>query len=74
MLFLNVWVYIYFFQYNFFRKSRCQGTNINPIWIQYRTDEGFLVKAEGDRAIVVFEIHFSDPSDQVLAKVFLQVR
>jgi actin related protein 2/3 complex subunit 2 len=49
-----------------------KGTNLNPIWIQYRNDEGFLVKAEGDRAIVVYEIHFSDAADQVLAKVFLQ--
>jgi len=40
--------------------------------IQYRDDESFYIKTEGDRAMVVYSIRFRDPDDQKFAKVFLQ--
>jgi len=40
--------------------------------IQYRDDESFYIKSEGDRAMVVYSIRFRDPDDQKFAKVFLQ--
>jgi len=40
--------------------------------IQYRDDESFYIKTEGDRAIVVYSIRFRDLDDQKFAKVFLQ--
>jgi len=39
--------------------------------IQYRDDESFYIKTEGDRAMVVYSIRFRDPDDQKFAKVFL---
>jgi len=42
------------------------------IELQYRDDEAFYLKSEGDRCIVIFSIVFRDPGDTVLAKVFLQ--
>jgi len=39
--------------------------------IQYRDDESFYIKTEGDRAMIVYSIRFRDPDDQKFAKVFL---
>jgi len=46
------------------------GTSI--IEIQYREDEAIYIKPEGGQVTIIFFITFKDPSDQVLAKVFLQ--
>jgi actin related protein 2/3 complex subunit 2 len=40
--------------------------------IRYRDDESVFIKSEGDRAIIIFSIHFKDADDVVFAKVFLQ--
>lgn len=40
--------------------------------IRYRDEEAYYLKPETDRCIVIFSIQFKDPSDVVLAKVFLQ--
>jgi len=40
--------------------------------IQYRDDESYYIKTEGDRAIIIYSIRFRDPDDQKFAKVFLQ--
>jgi len=42
------------------------------IQIQYREDEAIYIKPEGGQVTVIFYITFKDPSDQVIAKVFLQ--
>ncbi len=50
------------------------GKPVQPILIEYRDQESVFIKPEGDRVIVIFSILFKDPDDQVIAKVFLQVR
>jgi len=42
------------------------------ISIPYRDQEGFYIKPEGDRVIVIFNINFKDADDIVFSKVFLQ--
>jgi actin related protein 2/3 complex subunit 2 len=42
------------------------------IEIQYRDDEAFYLKCEGDRVIVIFSISFKDADDVIYSKVFLQ--
>jgi len=44
----------------------------NPIYVQYRDNEAFFLKPEGDSCIVIFSVYFKDADDQILAKVFLQ--
>ena len=41
--------------------------------IQYREEEAFYLKSEGDRLIVVYSIIFRDADDVVISKIFLQV-
>jgi len=40
--------------------------------VDFRDGESLYIKPEGERAIVVFQVEFKDPNDQVLAKVFMQ--
>jgi actin related protein 2/3 complex subunit 2 len=42
------------------------------IEIAYREDEAIYIKPESGQVTVIFFITFKDPSDQILAKVFLQ--
>jgi len=42
------------------------------ISIDYRTDESFYIKPQGDNVIVVFDITFKDADDVILSKIFLQ--
>ncbi|KAK5584883.1 hypothetical protein RB653_006501 [Dictyostelium firmibasis] len=42
------------------------------IAINYRTDETFYLKPQGDNVIVIFDIAFKDADDVVLSKIFLQ--
>jgi len=49
-----------------------KGETPNPIYVQYRENEAFFLKPEGDRCIVIFSVYFKDADDQILAKVFLQ--
>jgi len=44
----------------------------NVISIDYRDDESIYIKGGQDAVTVIFSINFKDPSDQVLARVFLQ--
>ncbi|KAN0029356.1 hypothetical protein ACTFIV_011247 [Dictyostelium citrinum] len=43
------------------------------IAINYRTDETFYLKPQGDNVIVIFDIAFKDADDIILSKIFLQV-
>ncbi|KAN0011638.1 hypothetical protein ACTFIU_011216 [Dictyostelium citrinum] len=42
------------------------------IAINYRTDETFYLKPQGDNVIVIFDIAFKDADDIILSKIFLQ--
>lgn len=42
------------------------------VQIDYRSNESIFIKPEGESATVIFSISFSDDSDAVFAKVFLQ--
>ncbi|EGG21722.1 actin related protein 2/3 complex [Cavenderia fasciculata] len=42
------------------------------ITIDYRTDESFYIKPQGDNVTVIFDIHFKDADDVILSKIFLQ--
>jgi len=58
-----------------FKRIFTSVANKSPIVgitrIQYRDDESFYIKTEGDRAFVIYSIRFHDPDDQKFAKVFL---
>lgn len=41
--------------------------------IHYRDDEAIYIKADHDRVTVVFSTIFSDETDRVFGKIFLQV-
>ncbi len=41
--------------------------------IHYREEEAIYVKASHDRVTVIFSTRFSDETDRVFGKVFLQV-
>ncbi|EGC29237.1 hypothetical protein DICPUDRAFT_159207 [Dictyostelium purpureum] len=43
------------------------------ISIDYRSDESFYLKPQGDNVTVIFDIAFKDADDVVLSKIFLQV-
>eukprot|EP00034_Subulatomonas_tetraspora_P001448 GABW01001762.1.p1 GENE.GABW01001762.1~~GABW01001762.1.p1 ORF type:complete len:86 (-),score=37.50 GABW01001762.1:3-260(-) len=45
---------------------------VKPIEINYRENESFFIKPEGDQCQVMFSMNFVDPDDQIYAKVFLQ--
>jgi len=49
-----------------------KGETPNPTYVQYRDNEAFFLKPEGDRCIVIFSVYFKDADDQILARVFLQ--
>jgi len=53
-------------------ESVTSGGNVPLLTINYRRNEAMYLKQEGDRAVVVFSINFSDSDDIVLSKVFLQ--
>lgn len=42
------------------------------ITIDYRSDESFYIKPQGDNVIVIFDIIFRDADDVILSKIFLQ--
>ncbi|EFA77374.1 actin related protein 2/3 complex [Heterostelium album PN500] len=42
------------------------------ISIDYRSDESFYIKTQGDNVTVIFDIIFKDSDDIVLSKIFLQ--
>ena len=42
--------------------------------IHYREEEAIYIKASHDRVTVIFSTRFSDETDRVFGKVFLQVR
>eukprot|EP01133_Synstelium_polycarpum_P007453 gene7453-8719_t len=42
------------------------------IAIDYRADESFYIKPQGDNVTVIFDIHFRDADDIILSKIFLQ--
>ncbi|KYQ99805.1 actin related protein 2/3 complex [Tieghemostelium lacteum] len=45
---------------------------IDIISVDYRSEETFYIKTQGDNVIVVFDIHFKDADDIILSKIFLQ--
>jgi len=53
-------------------ESVTSGGNVPLLTINYRRNEAMYLKQEGDRAVVIFSINFSDSDDIVLSKVFLQ--
>lgn len=42
--------------------------------IQYREEEAIYIKASHDRVTVIFSTIFSDETDRIFGKIFLQVR
>mgnify|MGYP003681779418 CR=1 FL=1 len=51
----------------------CKGGKSLPILeVKYRHGEAVYFKTEGDRLIVIFNVLFVDPDDQLLGKVFVE--
>ena len=51
----------------------CQaGKDIPMLELKYRHGEGVFLKTQGDRLIVIFNVLFVDPDDQLLGKVFVE--
>ena len=46
--------------------------DMEPITIGYRDEEFIYIVPQSDRVLITYAINFKDPTDQALAKVFLQ--
>ncbi|GAM26681.1 hypothetical protein SAMD00019534_098560 [Acytostelium subglobosum LB1] len=55
-----------------FDAVESKKTVADIITIDYRTDESFYIKTQGDNVTVIFDIIFKDSDDIVLSKIFLQ--
>ncbi|KAI8913123.1 Arp2/3 complex, 34 kd subunit p34-Arc-domain-containing protein [Powellomyces hirtus] len=53
-------------------KSQLEGNESELMTIQYRPDEAFYIKAQHDRVTVIFSTVFSEETDRIFGKVFLQ--
>lgn len=60
------------FIYMFDKATTHTGTAGEMITVDYRPQESFWLKLDGDRIIVIYGIYFEDPDDAVIGKVFLQ--
>ena len=48
-----------------------KSTNANNCQIDFRPHESYWIRADGDKVIVLYNIHFDDEIDQTLAKTML---
>lgn len=55
------------------KPELAKGTNKRAI-IQYREDETMYVDASADRVVVIFSTIFKDADDNIIGKVFMDVR
>ena len=46
--------------------------DLPTLTVNYRGDESVYLKTEQERCIVIFNMHFIDPDDQLLGKVFIE--
>ncbi|KAJ3160083.1 hypothetical protein HDU88_008355 [Geranomyces variabilis] len=52
--------------------AQTEGNESELMVIQYRPDEAFYIKAQHDRVTVIFSTVFSEETDRIFGKVFLQ--
>ena len=46
--------------------------DLPTLTVPYRTNEAIFLKTEQERCIVIFNMSFVDPDDQLLGKVFIE--
>lgn len=52
--------------------AQSNASSLPPVVLHYREKENIYLLPREDRVTVIFSIHFDDPTDQVLARVFCQ--
>ena len=62
------------FEKYFEYQSKPDSGNHKRAVIQYRDDETMYVDASEDRVVVIFSTVFKDPDDNIIGRVFMEVR
>ena len=55
-----------------FASNLLSKADLPTLTVAYRTNEAIFLKTEQERCIVIFNMSFVDPDDQLLGKVFIE--
>ena len=74
MLKRNCFAAVFERYFEFQSKQEITGRNHKRAVIHYREDETMYVDASSDRVIVIFSTIFKDADDNIIGRVFMEVR